>query len=603
MTTLPEAAGLADPIVDARGIKVRYGQVEGLRGMDFQLARGEIHALVGEHRAGKSTLVRLLAGAVRPSAGTLVVDQTRWDRFSPARADRSGIGVVFQESACIPSLNAVENVLAGRQEFRRPFHHREAEASVASLFDRLGFSVDLRRPVGRLHRAEQHLVELGRALYADPVILVLDEVSNRLTPEEMDKVHTIVLDLRARGRSVVYVSHDLDEVFEFADRVTVMKDGCRRGVEQVKNIDRLRLVNMTYSYMATREELRRSNLELYNYKRYNDDIMRNLPVGVVILDSRGTLYHANPASLRVAGPLPEASSLFSAMEAPLGEEVQKSVRERRVGVWREVPFLGGAVANVSVYPFGEGAKETILLLEDVGAELSLKDYFVRSEKIASIAGLAAGVAHEVNNPLGIIKNYLHLLFLADLDAAAREKLTRVEREVDRIGDITRGLLSFSRDDSASFSLLDPAAAVDEAALLARSAAQERGVSFEWDRPRSSSLVRGNLNRLAQVFLNLIANAVDAAGQGGRVGVTLREEEGYAEILVSDDGPGVPSEYRESVFAPFFSTKSGGKNAGLGLAVCQHIVEGHDGILSLLEGSPTTFSVRLPVVHLPGEGVQ
>lgn len=584
------------PAVEVRGVRVRYGEVDGLRGMDFELARGEVHALVGEHRAGKSTLVRLLAGAVRPVAGSLLVDGVPWDRYAPRSAEKSRIGVVFQESACIPTLNAVENVLAGRALFPRPFERKRTEERVAALFDRLGFKVDLRRKVGRLHRAEQHLVELARALFPDPDVLVLDEISSRLTPEEMDKVHRLMLELRASGRSVVYVSHDLDEVFEFADRVTVMKDGARRGVEQVGDIDRLRLVNMTYSYMATREELRRSNLELYNYKRYNDDIMRNLPVGVVILDSDGRLYHANPAAEAVAGSISDAADLFEAMAPAAGAEAHAAALARREGLWREVAFRGGPVADVSVYPFGDDGRATIILLEDVSAELSLKDYFVRSEKIASIAGLAAGVAHEVNNPLAIIKNYLHLLGLRDLDADAKEKLARVEKEVDRIGDIARGLLSFSRDDSASFGLLDPADAVDEAAILAGAAVRERGVAFEWKRPPEGRAVRGNLNRLAQVFLNLIANAVDAAGEGGSVAVRMEEGDGYAEILVSDDGPGVPADIRDSIFAPFFSTKSGGKNAGLGLAVCQHIVEAHDGALSLLPGAPTTFSVRLPLAR-------
>ncbi|HEY9594752.1 MAG TPA: ATP-binding cassette domain-containing protein, partial [Spirochaetia bacterium] len=182
------------PLLVMRGIGVSYGGIPALSDVDFDLYPGEIHALVGAHRAGKSSLVKLLSGAVRKERGEILFDGKRIEAFTPQSSMRSGIGIVYQHLNIIPSLNAAENVFAGRLPHTaaialdtRAMHERAAR-----LFQSLGFPIDVDVPVHRLSAAAQHIVELGRVLYSEPRILILDEISSKLTPEEMERVYPLL---------------------------------------------------------------------------------------------------------------------------------------------------------------------------------------------------------------------------------------------------------------------------------------------------------------------------------------------------------------------------------------------------------------------------
>ena len=166
----------ATPLLQMRGIRVSYGNITALRDADFDLYRGEIHALVGAHRAGKSSLVKLLSGAVRKDAGEIIFDGRRMESFTPRTAIRNGIGIVYQHLNVIPSLSAAENIFAGRllKAGMLLLNHHRMRDEAAALFARLSFPLDVDIPVHRLTVAAQHMVELARVLSFNPRILILD---------------------------------------------------------------------------------------------------------------------------------------------------------------------------------------------------------------------------------------------------------------------------------------------------------------------------------------------------------------------------------------------------------------------------------------------
>jgi two-component system, NtrC family, sensor histidine kinase AtoS len=596
----------AETLLSMRGIEVSYGGTPALRGADFDLARGEIHALVGAHRAGKSSLVKLLSGAVRKDAGEIVFDGRRVGWFTPRTAIRSGIGIVYQHLNIIPSLSAAENIFAGRlaKAGLLGLDHHRMRASARELFSALSFEVNVDVPVSRLTAAAQHMVELARVLSLEPRVLILDEVSSKLTPEEMERIYPILRRFREDGKSVIYISHNMDEIFQFADRVTILKDGRTADTERIQDLDRIKLIKLAYSFVLSREELGRQNLELLNLKRYNENIIKNIPVGVIILNPSGGIHLVNFAALGILGLQGEiVGSPFAAAvrreDFPDLDQVMEHIEARQELLLTEAPYREEKILKVSVYPFRDEDYVflgTILLMEDISRERSMEEYVLRTEKLASTAVLAAGVAHEINNPLGIVQNYVDLLKLREWDADSRGKLEKIENEVTRIEKTVGSLLSFSRFDDVTFHDVDLLACLDEVILLLAHRFAEKDIRVLRKEPSQPALIRGDENKLKQLFMNLLSNGIEAVEQGGRIEAALAVPAGAepcVELTITDNGCGIPAEIADRIFDPFFSTKKGRRNAGLGLSICQSIVGLHGGIISCTSqpGICTSFLVR------------
>ncbi|MDI1463518.1 sugar ABC transporter ATP-binding protein [Catellatospora sp. KI3] len=210
------------------GLTVEFPGVRALDGVHFDVAAGEVHALVGENGAGKSTLLKVLGGLHRPSAGAVTLDGAAYRPRRPADAVHAGIAVIYQEFNLYPDLTVAENVFSGREPVHpltRGIRYAEINRRAAELFAVLGVAIDPTAPVSSLTVSEQQLVEIAKALSVDGRIIVMDEPTAALSADEVTRLLDVVRRLRAEGRSVIYVSHRLDEVFAVADRVTVLRDG------------------------------------------------------------------------------------------------------------------------------------------------------------------------------------------------------------------------------------------------------------------------------------------------------------------------------------------------------------------------------------------
>jgi len=214
------------PRLVARGLARRFGATRALDGVDLELVPGELHALVGENGAGKSTLMNVLAGALAPDAGTLELDGAPYAPRTPLEARRRGLAMIHQELALAPHLSVAENVLLGREPRRGPLLARaELRARARAALAEVGGALDLDRPAGTLAPADRQRVEIARALAQDARVLVLDEPTSSLGPADVAALHERLRALAARGTSIVYVSHALEEVFALCTRYTVLRDG------------------------------------------------------------------------------------------------------------------------------------------------------------------------------------------------------------------------------------------------------------------------------------------------------------------------------------------------------------------------------------------
>jgi ribose transport system ATP-binding protein len=231
-----------------RGIRKSFDGTQALKGVDFSARRGEVHGIVGENGAGKSTLMKILAGALQRDAGEILLDGQPSVLRSPFSAHRLGIRAVYQEFSLVRHLTITENILLGQMptgrgkwliDWKRA--HRLAEEKLAEI----GFTgLDVRMQVSNLSVSHQQMVEIAKAAVTKPRIWILDEPSAVLSQEELKRLFELIQRLKAESALILYISHRLDEVFEVADRITVLKDGELIGTMRTQDTDENQLIKM-----------------------------------------------------------------------------------------------------------------------------------------------------------------------------------------------------------------------------------------------------------------------------------------------------------------------------------------------------------------------
>ncbi|MBV9232325.1 MAG: sugar ABC transporter ATP-binding protein, partial [Chloroflexi bacterium] len=204
----------------------RFPGVLAVDDVNLDIYPGEVHVVAGENGAGKSTVMKLLSQVERPTTGTVLLNGQEVPFVNPQHAQRLGISMVYQEFALAPHLTVAQNIALGRESTRFGVINQDAEVEQARrLLQRVGLHIDPKRIVSTLSVAEQQLVEIAKALDVDAKLVIMDEPTATLTEQEIVHLFSVIHGLTAQGIAVFYISHRLDEIFQIADRVTVMRDG------------------------------------------------------------------------------------------------------------------------------------------------------------------------------------------------------------------------------------------------------------------------------------------------------------------------------------------------------------------------------------------
>ena len=261
---------MSDIILELKNICKSFPGVKALDDVSFSIERGTVHALVGENGAGKSTLIKVLAGIYTPESGNLIFDGKERHFKTPSESQQTGISVVHQEIKLSETLSVAENVFLGMLPYKGiRVDWKTMREKADQMLTQLGLSLDVNAVVSDLSVAQKQMVEICKAINRNCRLLIMDEPSATLTEKEQKVMFETVKRLRAQGMTIIYISHRLDEIFDLADNVTVLRDGCHIKTLPVKDVSRHDLVTM----MVGREVV-------------NEYPKEEVPIGDVILDVR-----------------------------------------------------------------------------------------------------------------------------------------------------------------------------------------------------------------------------------------------------------------------------------------------------------------------------
>lgn len=600
-------------LMSLKGITLDYNEFRALSNVDLNISERQIHAIVGEHGAGKSSLAAIMSGLQKPQKGTITVSEPNGQTYNLKNAQAAGIRMVYQQTYLNDYFSVGENLFyTAPASSRLGFYSRNrVEESARTYLLQHGFDIDPRVQLHTLSLSERTVIEILKNLYTQPRLLILDEALEKLSTEAFDKIIPILQQMREAGRSVVTITHRIDDVFRLADMVTILKSGNRLITERVDNINKLNLIRMAYTQVGSEPIQAKLDAEFYQFLKYNEAILQHLPVNIIVVDDELTIKMVNEHCIQNFC-LAERPYLNKPLDRLLSGEsgalqlVRESVRKREAQTYYNVELTirnSHRVNNIKTFPVFDGVIVigTILIIEDMTEYDHLQKQLILSEKLASVGLLAAGVAHEINNPLEIISNYLSYLKYSRKDREIHESVDKVNREIEYISRIVSNLVTFSGNRQSSHELVEINEVLREILDLLKYNAEYKHVDVSFVHNADDLWFAGDRDQLKQVILNLIKNSFEAMPEGGEIRIRTElsspgTKERESRIIFEDTGPGIDAPDLTTVFMPFFSSKPGGKNQlGLGLSISYRIIESFGGemdVENLPEGG-CRFTISLP----------
>ena len=364
----------------------------------------------------------------------------------------------------------------------------------------------------------------------------------------------------------------------------------------------------------TRKELREKSMDLEDLRVLQDHILRSVGSGIVTMDLQGNIASWNPAAELITGyPYDEIKSRWQQV---FGDTIKgifghtDSLRSHPFRFNGQIMKKDGSTALLGMTASllkddTNFVRGIILIFQDITKLVEMEDQVRMKERLATVGSLAAGIAHEIRNPLASLSGSIQVLQgELDLHGDNKQLMDIVVRETDRLNTIIMEFLEYARLKNAQNDHIDLSPVLDETIMLLKNCKDFTGDIRITHQVDPHVVIKGDSQRLRQVFWNLLINACQAMPQGGEIMVTARpfpdvsEDTDWCEITIADTGQGIAREDRDKIFNPFYTTKTGG--TGLGLAIVYRIIEDHRGtiIVDSVPGKGTQFSIRLPISEEP-----
>ena len=600
-------------LLELHRVSLNYGDFHALKAVDLRLGASEVHAVVGEHGAGKSSLGLILSGVAKPQSGALVFAGKRYGALTPKISTTLGIEMVHQQTSSLNKYFTIADNFTLDSAPMYAFWNKKKTLRAAQAFlDRYDIPLNPSTQVKALNLNQQIFVDILKHLYARPKLLILDEALEKLSAADFKKIVTILMEQKQAGTSTLLITHRIDDIYDLADRVSVMKHGEILLTDEVRNIDKINLIKMAYTQISDKESGDALNQEFYQLLKYNEAILRNLPVNLIITDNENRIkmvndhckrsFHLETASYQNV-PLhdllvSENQDVLKLLRQGFGAHAETTLYQVPIS-FHDVPIVAG-MRTLPIYD-GTFPIGNILIIEDVSEYAHLQKQVMLSEKLASVGLLAAGVAHEINNPLEIISNSLTYLKYRIRDDDLRDAIGDIHEEMTSISHIVSNLHTFSDNARHITEDLGINDLIQDMLKLIRYNAKYKHIRIHFEPCGTDPNICANKNEIKQVILNLLKNSFEAMPSGGDIfihaaAIIDQTNTPQTKITFEDTGPGICDADVTNVFLPFYSTKKEQEqNLGLGLSVSYGIITKYHGTMTVenVESGGCRFIITLP----------
>ena len=608
---------MQEKLVDIRDVRLNYNKVRVLNRINISFHTNSIHALIGEHGAGKSSLGLVICGLTSPDSGTIFLGGDEYSRVHTKVAKKKGVRFVHQNLMLNPYFSIAETLFFNDDS--TPFFSltlkKQLNAMAETYLESLGITMDVQRLVKDLTLSERALIAILGKIKHDPKVLILDESLDKLSPEYYQKLKTVLKDLKSQGCCIIIMTHKIDWAFDISDRVSIIRDGINILTEDIQSIGRMQIIKMAYTQLSETPETVDPSDSFYHLIKYNEAILENLPVNLIILNNEGVLKLANRyfvnnfnVNLKEMNDRKGESLLNRTSETTkhvILDQLSKTSEQTTYHLSLTINGVEG-IYNVHYSPIYDGLEKigSMLIFYDITEYDYLQQNHHLSEKLSSVGLLSAGVAHEINNPLDIISNYLTNIRFRFNDPDLLKIVNQLSKQVTYINKIVSNLQNFSNLEKVSSEDININDLVKEMIDLLSVNAKLKDITIDLIEKDRNNIVYINENEFKQVLLNIIKNSFESIHRDGHIDIILERscvnEEHYLDVQVLDTGEGI--DISKDYFTPFYSTKShNGMNTGLGLSLVYGIVTKYRGTISIknrTDGTGCAVKMSFPLVESP-----
>lgn len=605
-------------LLQLRNIHLNYGQVKVLKDVSLSLGHSEVHAIVGEHGTGKSSLASIISGMVKPKKGLIVFNDQEYRMLSLKKSLKMGIEMVYQNLMLNENFSVAENIFLGREQFFKMWSWEKKRSrlkATKALLNKYDFDLDPSMSLKQLSLSDRTLVDLIKHIHANPKLLILDETLEKLAPVTLSKILNLLKSLKEKGMSILFITHRVDDIYNFADKVTILKNGEILITDSVKNIDKFNLIKLAYTQFPDNVNMPNLNKEFYKYLKYNEAILRNLPVNLIVTDSNKKIKLINKSCKQYFNlkkphyfdvPL---DHLLSSANDQLQDKMNQIFKIRKEKTFYQIPITlneKSIISSVKIFPIFDGVffMGHITIIEDMTEYDQLQKKMLLSEELASVGLLAAGLAHEINNPLEIIFNYLSYIKYKAKVPEVEKTVVKLHEEVSYIAKIISNLQSFSDHDMISDEATNINQEIKNIINLVKYNAKYQHITIDYIPYPWDLIINVNRHEIKQVILNLLKNSFEAIEPGGKITIAtdLKPINGEQHVIIifEDTGTGIVNENLNNIFLPFYSTKKGNaNNLGLGLSISHSIITKNQGSISVqnMETEGCQFEISFPQLIL------
>jgi PAS domain S-box-containing protein len=601
---------LNNAVLSLCNISMKRNNAVELDKVNLSFFPGVIHCVLGKYGSGKSSLVEIIRGKKTPHSGLIIYKDIYYSHLTIKESLKLGISVIQHDDTFIDNLKIKEYL------FDRHYSHNASIISarhMANHFNNIRSEYDLPdfgdSPMGKVPISYKFFLSVIKHINQNPGIIFLDEILDKLSADLLSKTIKILVKKSREGMSIVLISNNIDEVYNLAERVYVLKNGKVIYDDEIRKIEKINLIKLAYIEISKSDKDQLADQNFYQLLKYNEAILLELPINLLIVDKEMIVRIANKSARKFFG-LSDNKYMNIPLISIFNHNIHVFEAISDAFFHREATVLHNFIIqkkektyhiNIKTYPIFDGQDFIgfIIAIEDVTDQENSREKLFMSENLASVGLLSAGVAHEINNPLEIISNCASYLSYHINDGYLQQKVKTIKLEVESISKIISNLIGITHQKKYISEIFCLNELIHNLINLLNQNALKKNISILFNDTGQNYFIKADITEIKQILLNIIKNSIEAIDSEGKINIWLHcMQQNNIEIIIEDNGNGIDENLLKNVFLPFYSSKNNGStNQGLGLYISYNIVKKYNGNITVKNmQNGCRFTIILPLLN-------